>query len=456
METTITKQNTGDSIIGEISNSGDVNPFAKNSKIVRSPKLNAGIGTPKGDTTEETPEDSIMEIDLNEEMSDFQKLGAHIGHLVGMLADKKRRSINQGMRNTIDSIKAHFELAATQLRDEGAREVLKHHCASQTSPWLKKSLVVKRKLVNGEETPSAKRRYETPKPAKATRPQSAKPTPSRKKDAKTSQGDKEGEWRKVTRKKAPGNTKKSRRKLDKPRPDAIVIQTEDKSGDTYANILRRVKTDPTLKAIADSVISVRRTQKGDLLLQLKESGEKATEITNNIGVILGDTVTVRTLSQRVSIEIKDIDEVTDKEEICEALNGLLDSEGVTPSDVVSLRKAYSGTQAATVNLPAITAKSLLDVGKVKIGWSVCRLRERTTLTKCFKCLEFGHISKQCKNKEDRSKRCRNCGEEGHIAKDCKKPASCMFCKKDSPQQADHVAGSSRCPVFRRALSQKKR
>lgn len=440
-------------------NNGDVNPFAKTSKLMRSPILRRE--TPTGDRSPVPMDETTVDVVTHtESLTGFQKLGAHINHLVEMMADgkeKNRRSINQEMRDTIRSIEEQYELAARQLNDAGAAEVQKNHTASQTSPLMRPTVSAKRRQGDGEETPSSKRFHETPRgTAKApSRSNRAKPTPKRAKEAGAPKGKKPEKWQTVTRKKT-GDARKARQRPIKPRPDAIVIRTEDKGDDTYANILRKVRTDPALKAIADSVTGVRRTQKGDLLLQLKESGDKATEITNNIGVALGQTATVKTLSRRTAFDIRDIDEVTTKEEICEALNGLLDSEGVVPSDVVSLRKAFMGMQTATINLPANTAKSLLDVGKVKIGWSVCRLKERTMLTKCFKCLEFGHISKQCRNKEDRSKRCRNCGEEGHIAKDCKKPASCMFCMKDNPQQADHVAGSNRCPVFRRALSQKAR
>lgn len=422
------------------SNGEEASSIAKSTKIIKSPILQGAIG--------DTPTEEQMEmVNIDPGATDFQKLGAHIGHLVAMLADGKRRSIHQPMRDTIDSIRAHYELAAIQQKDEGAKEVLKAHCASQTSPLLRTIKLVKRK--QGEEetaNPTPKRKQKAQREAKETPKGTQTPTG----------GKKEGEWQKVSKKKDSRAAKEKRKRPERPRPDAVVIQMDAGSGSSYAEVLRRVKTDQNLKAIADSVTRVRRTQKGDLLLQLKETGDKAAEITKKIGEVLGQETTVKMLVRRSVVEIKDIDEVTTKQEIGEALNGLLGEEIVTEADVVSLRQAFGGTQAATVTLPAHRSRALLDIGKVKIGWSVCRLRERTTLTKCFKCLGFGHISKHCKSEVDRSKLCRNCGEEGHIAKDCKKQASCMFCKGDNPQQANHVAGSSKCPVFRRALSQKSR
>lgn len=58
----------------------------------------------------------------------------------------------------------------------------------------------------------------------------------------------------------------------------------------------------------------------------------------------------------------------------------------------------------------------------------------------------------CKNEENRSKLCRRCGGEGLIAKDRDTTPSCKFCRKKQTKDASHIAGSNKCPVFRRALN----
>lgn len=147
--------------------------------------------------------------------------------------------------------------------------------------------------------------------------------------------------------------------------------------------------------------------------------------------------------QRSTVEIKDLDEVTTRRDICEAIKAQYNI-GVAEADVLSLRKAYGGMQIATVGLPAEKANKLLESGKIKVGWVNCRIRVRKALTKCFRCLEFGHTARQCKSEHDR--------EEGHIAKKCKKDALCFWCKMVTPENAGHVAGSSKCPVLKKALA----
>ena len=54
------------------------------------------------------------------------------------------------------------------------------------------------------------------------------------------------------------------------------------------------------------------------------------------------------------------------------------------------------------------ATKLLKVGKLKVGWVICRIRRRIPLVRCFRCLRYEHHVRDCKG-IDRSNTCYKCG-----------------------------------------------
>lgn len=234
------------------------------------------------------------------------------------------------------------------------------------------------------------------------------------------------------------------------RTDAILIKTsEDRS---YADILKQVKNDPKLKALGENVMSIRKTEKGELLLQLNKSAhESVNTFKHSVEDILGPSDEVRALTHEVLVEIKDIDEITTKEEVLTALENISDDFKVLSlSSVRSMRKAYGGTQTATISLGAGLAKQLLQISKIRIGWVVCRIREKMRPLRCFKCLDFGHTAYKCKSQIDNTGKCLQCGENGHKIESCTNKPLCLLCKETN-EISDHVTGCTSCPYYRKAL-----
>lgn len=416
--------------------------FARSSMMARSPTKVSTVAVQQLHQVADTPAEQSGRTALSD-------LGEEISKLVEMLEDGKRRSIHQPMRDSIESIRALYELVAIQLRDNRAKAVIRMHQASQTSPIFGKATENKRKQ-NSVRTPATKRskgvtttQTSTCTPAtEESEPESVTKGPSRK----------EGEqWTTVKRKVKKVRQPSKRSMVEKSRPDAIVIAAKGEA--SYSEILRRVKADSKLSGVGQAVSKIRRTQNGELLLQLSSSGEGTTAFKNLIGESLGEQADVRALSQRVTIECRDLDEITTKEDICEALKKQLLLKTVSADDI-TIRKAYGSTQTASIKLPVEEAKKALAAGVLKVGWTVSRIREWVNIKNCFKCMEFGHFARDCTSAVDRSKQCRRCGQNDHKAKDCTAKPQCMLCK-DNKSRDDHTAGSGKCPVFRRALAQRR-
>ncbi|KAH8271159.1 hypothetical protein KR026_004253, partial [Drosophila bipectinata] len=157
--------------------------------------------------------------------------------------------------------------------------------------------------------------------------------------------------------------------------------------------MRRVKQDKKLQRLGEAVSRIRRTQKEELLLQLKKSGEETAALKALVSESVGDQVKVRSLSHKIEIECRDLDEITTKEEVSEAIGKLVESPGVPVSDIL-LRKTFGQTQTAIIRLPATCARKATKIVWLKVGWMRGRLRKGP---------EFGHIAKQCQRAIDRSR-----------------------------------------------------
>ncbi|XP_033252813.1 uncharacterized protein LOC117192268 [Drosophila miranda] len=263
----------------------------------------------------------------------LRDLGREITQLVEMLEDGKRRSIHQPMRDSIESIREPKRKQAAGAPTPRTKRTKAAVEVQTTGVAVEKDAHAERERKEPEETPfltvtNRRRRKRPQKPTGAL--------------------------------------------ADKTRPDAIVIATKGEK--TYAEILRKVRTDETLRGLGDAVARIRRTQKGELLLQLNKSGEETETFKSLVANTLKEHAEVRSLSHRVTVECKDLDEITTTEDICEALRSQVELAELSADDI-QLRKAYGGAQTATIRLPAESAQKALKIGVLKVGWVRCRLRE---------------------------------------------------------------------------------
>jgi hypothetical protein len=153
---------------------------------------------------------------------------------------------------------------------------------------------------------------------------------------------------------------------------------------------------------------------------------------------------VKERSRPIFLIVRNMDQLTTKEEIQKALMDASKAPGIYKEEVevTSLRNAYGGTQKATVKVSKRMAEDILVAGKVKIGLVVCPVSRQEQLVSCFRCWETGHRARQCKG-PDRSNLCYKCGDEGHKAGVCTaEQEGCTKCHKKGHR-------TNRCPEERK-------
>lgn len=98
-----------------------------------------------------------------------------------------------------------------------------------------------------------------------------------------------------------------------------------------------------------------------------------------------------------------------------------------------------------LEVTASIRKALINQSRVYINWTSCPVRDFTLVTRCFKCQQYGHAAKTCR---EATYTCGHCGDQGHQANECNKNgelsqcATCLRFKKPS----NHKTGDLECPA----------
>lgn len=453
-----TKENLNNKNSTSCTPTGEANIFARSGKLQRSPSQSTLVLTssenskPPGETEggteallgpmqtpkrgESLPRDALMRI-----KEKIDELCTYV---------KERHNVHGQIKQLVWSIKsavieAEAEREKLRVRAEMAEKALSE-AKKRGNPAVAPKTPTDRPNLNAR---SDKRKRETP----GEEEDQKKARNDGEEDS--NQGEASG-WQTVERKaKTVQNPNGAAKEATQKRPrrqrskgDALVIEAN--TNVSYAAILRKVREAPELKELGEKVVRTRRTQKGEMLFELqKDPSVKSAAFRELVANALGKEATVKALSQETVVECRDLDEITTEQELQNALKTQCEL-GDEPL-VIRMRRAYGGTQTATIRLSALAAPKLLTKGKIKVGWSVCALkaipRVAKELERCFKCWGFGHQARNCDG-PDRSKSCRKCGENGHFASDCAKPPRCMLCKKEDGN--DHMTGGFKCPSYQKA------
>jgi len=127
-------------------------------------------------------------------------------------------------------------------------------------------------------------------------------------------------------------------------------------------MLKPVKAEPTLQGLKDGVHGIRRTANGSLLLKMQKPSDPATQkLHTAIKSAFSGKAEVAMLEDTVQVEIRDLDEMPTCEELLQAVYAEEECD-IPAGAAYGMRKAYGGTQTATVHL-----------------------RPEPTFLKCFSC-----------------------------------------------------------------------
>lgn len=249
------------------------------------------------------------------------------------------------------------------------------------------------------------------------------------------------------------NEKLKKKIQRKTRSNALLIKP--KEGKSYAEVLGEIRQKANPEELHTEIKIVRQTRAGDILLEFGQNTKDQDEFNNKLKEILGANATVSKLEPKSTLEFRDLDCLTTKEEVEEAIRrNLQQVEGdlkikITNENSMKLKMAI-------VQLSERQASKLLETAKIKIGWVYSRIRRRVDVVRCFRCFGYGHQQRDCTGPDRRGdKLCIKCGEKGHKLKECTREPNCFLCKGQNAA-VNHVPGSRNCQAFKKALETAKR
>lgn len=237
------------------------------------------------------------------------------------------------------------------------------------------------------------------------------------------------------------------------RPAAVMIRPAP--GGSVAEVLHMAKSAVSLEEIGICDTRLRRSASGGLLIEIPgpDGPRRADILAQQLRTALGDAAVVTRPMTRADCRLVGLDDTVSPQEIAEAVASLGEC---LPSDlrVSPIRLLRSGFGVAWVQCPLSALNRLMELGRIRIGWSSVRVESLGVRpTQCFRCWEFGHVRDTCKSAVDRSGHCFGCGEPNHNIRDCRSELRCVICR-DRGLSHSHRLGSAICAARRNPLTQR--
>jgi hypothetical protein len=217
------------------------------------------------------------------------------------------------------------------------------------------------------------------------------------------------------------------------------------------------ETKKIIKERIDPVVvpvnTIKSVSNGSVLIQCNDSN-KIEECKKSLESHLGEDYEVSVSKQRQpAFKIVGLNEMSSPEILIQRLKS---QNAFIPSNaeftITELKKKESKI-FASLRCYASTFKTIMDNGKVLVGWDSCRVFEHFSVLRCFNCCGYHHSAKECTSQTA----CPKCAGN-HKSTECSAETfSCANCieanaKFKTTMKTDHPCWSRNCPVYKRKVS----
>ncbi|XP_014218311.1 uncharacterized protein LOC106646709 [Copidosoma floridanum] len=213
------------------------------------------------------------------------------------------------------------------------------------------------------------------------------------------------------------------------RPEAIIVKIAEIK--MYAEVLALMKRVNVFK-LGAGVGSNRETRSGSVLVKLRDTTTNCRDaFTDALKNAVAGAGGVRTLSPRLTYEIRDVDPTVTEQDVQAALRRCFEEEKAPVMAVRLLSGTVRGNQVTYVEAPATETTILNKMDHMRLSWVNCRIRLKSTVECFFKCLSFGHIARQCGEPDRTGVGWRYDGRNHVVRNYSKKEVSCYLVNASS-------------------------
>ena len=162
-----------------------------------------------------------------------------------------------------------------------------------------------------------------------------------------------------------------------------------KDGESYADILKAMKAKVNPQNAGAKVTSIRRTRREKILPVLKKGGDIST-FEKALNQAVREKAEVKSLVSKRNLEVSDLKETVIRKEVVAAILIALGNPDL--KDQCRLYKRFGGVQTVVVCSTEADARSLLGLGRLRVGRVNFRIHEHVQVAWCLRCQGFGHMS----------------------------------------------------------------
>lgn len=238
----------------------------------------------------------------------------------------------------------------------------------------------------------------------------------------------------------------------------IIVKPKETEGENSSETTKKdIKSKIDISKLGIGTTKLRKGTRGAVVVGC-ESKLQADKLREKVAKNLGEKYVVkepkiRKLKLKIfDIEKEDCDSEEDFWSKVEEQNECV-QEGVRGKIIHKTVNRKSRGVTLIVEVDAETRKRLLDIGRMKIGWRMCRVQDYVGILRCFKCCGYFHFAKDCVKKEA----CGLCAGQ-HMTRDCNSVVrKCVNCEdkikkmKIRDLKSDHSAYDNNCPCLKKEL-----